>query len=427
MGQKPDSSPSERFIRDLRNGLNHFYDPDFMRRSPLASLFGVGGRFDTPSALQTVLNSAIESLRPKSNTPNKSHIQAIYDILLYRYVQQIRQEEIASQMGISVRQLRRQQNVAILELACKLWNQFDLDNKPDYAPAASTVETVSPKSESEKNGRSQIAEELSRLSATSLPEETDLAAIFPEVLTLIKPLAERSRSEIVYQPPHEGLVSVHPVVLQEILLNLLGLAIHYLQGTAIRLDIAPSDRMLIVQVSGSPTEPPPPEAPEIENRKEVVRQLVELSRGTVKFDISDRQFRASVAFPSARSLSVLVIDDNPEIVTVMQRFAAETRWRITGINDPKSVLEQAVELAPNIIVLDIMMPQIDGLQVLSSLKHHPALGKIPVIICSVLPQKELAGSLGASGFIQKPIRRDDFIAALSQYGWAEDGISRVRV
>ena len=66
------------------------------------------------------------------------------------------------------------------------------------------------------------------------------------------------------------------------------------------------------------------------------------------------------------------------------------------------------------IVVDIMMPQVDGLQVLSRFRHHPMLGKIPVLVCSVLPQKDLAASLGASGFLQKPIRREPFLAALDQ-------------
>src|SRR5262245_49390023 len=117
MGQKPDNSPSERFVQDLREALNHLYDPDLLRQSKLAALFGVGGRFDTASALQNILIKSVESLRPTSNTPNRPRALAIYNVLLYRYVQQVNQEELASQLGISVRQLRRVQRTSILELA----------------------------------------------------------------------------------------------------------------------------------------------------------------------------------------------------------------------------------------------------------------------------------------------------------------------
>ena len=415
MGQKPDTSPSERFIRVLRDGLNHLYDPSFLRHSPLADLFGVGERFDTPSALQTILTRAIESLRPTSNTPNKPHAQATYDILLYRYVQQINQEEIANQMGISVRQLRRQQNVAVLELACRLWNQHGLDSQPDYAAHHDAVPAAFPDSRPEKGGSSQIAEELGWLKNSSLQGVTDLAITFPEVLNLIRPLAEQRHTQIICQSGPEGLVSVHPVAFQEIVLNLLSLAIHCASGSDVKLEIVPSGRDVVIQLSGGAAMRSQQQSSELESRMKVVSQLVQLSHGQVEFVASNQQFRSRVTFRATPPLNVLVIDDNPEIVTVMQRFAAETRYRVMGIHDPKSVIEQAAKLAPDIIVLDIMMPQIDGLQVLSRLKHHPELGKIPVIVCSVLPHMDLAASLGASGFIQKPFQRDTFIATLSQH------------
>jgi CheY-like chemotaxis protein len=313
-------------------------------------------------------------------------------------------------MGISVRQLRRQQNEGILELACRLWNQHGLDSKPDYA-----VQTASPDSRSEKDSSSQIAEELGWLKNSSLQGMTDLTVTLPEVLNLIQPLAELGHTQIICQSQPGGLVSVHPVAFQEILLNLLSLAMHYTPGSEVRLEIMPSGRDLIIQISGSPAVLSEQQLADAKSRMQVVSQLVQLSQGKVEFSTSNQQFRSSVTFQSIPPLSVLVIDDNPEMVTVMQRFAAETRYRVMGINNPKFVVEQAAELDPDIIVLDIMMPQIDGLQVLSRLKHHPELGKIPVIICSVLPQTDLAASLGASGFIQKPFQRDTFIATLNQH------------
>lgn len=125
MEMRSDSTnlPSETFVRELRSALNHLFDPDFLRKSPLVGILGVGERFDTPSALQAILNRAIEALKPRPCDPQKAHAQAIYDLLLYRYIQQFNQDEIANQLGISVRHLRRQQNLAIITFLGS-WNSF---------------------------------------------------------------------------------------------------------------------------------------------------------------------------------------------------------------------------------------------------------------------------------------------------------------
>ena len=64
----------EEFLKHLRDALNHLQDPNRLRRNPLAALFGVASRVDTPSALQRILVEAIEALEPKADEP--SHCRA---------------------------------------------------------------------------------------------------------------------------------------------------------------------------------------------------------------------------------------------------------------------------------------------------------------------------------------------------------------
>ena len=85
----------------------------------------------------------------------------------------------------------------------------------------------------------------------------------------------------------------------------------------------------------------------------------------------------------------------------------------------------AQEISPEIIVLDVMMPDMDGWEVLGQLRHHPVTSHIPIIVCTVLPEEELAHSLGASDFVRKPLPRQVFLSALSrQAGLAEPGRPR---
>jgi len=85
-----------------------------------------------------------------------------------------------------------------------------------------------------------------------------------------------------------------------------------------------------------------------------------------------------------------------------------------GTRHPSQALSMAQELKPQIIVLDVMMPGVDGWRVLAELRQHPQTGRIPIIVCSILPQEDVALSLGASGFARKPISQERFLSALDR-------------
>jgi CheY-like chemotaxis protein len=397
------SSPSETFILELRSALNHLYDPDFLRQSPLADILGVAGRFDTPSALQAILSRAIETLKPRPGDANKVHAQAVYDLLLYRYIQQFNQDEIANQLGISVRHLRRQQNLAIFELACRLWEQ----RRHEQAPGAGVS------SEGEAGRRDQVSEELDWLKQPSGQAITDLAAALDQVRELARPFADQQQARLVFPDPPAGLIQVHPVAFQQIVLSLLSAAIQRAPGQDVLVKAFPSSGGLALEIRARIPAAQPGRDP---GGLEPVQKMVALSEGRLEYESGLGLFHARVIFKSVDQINVLVIDDNPEIPVMLQRFTAETGYRITGLNDPKQALAWAAQIRADVIVLDIMMPQVDGLQVLSAFKHHPELGRLPVIVCSVLPQQDLAASLGASGFVQKPIQREVFLTALRQAG-----------
>lgn len=406
MNFNPTNPPSETFVRELRNALNHLYDPDFLRESPLVGILGVGERFDTPSALQAILTRTIEALKPRPGDPQKAHAQAVYDLLLYRYIQQFNQDEIANQLGISVRHLRRQQNQAIFELACRLWVEHGL------GPAGEVISPAAGKPASPD----QFSGELDWLKKPSSHAVTDLSVALDQARVLLQPFVDQQQARLVFPDQPGGLMQVHPVAFQQIVLSLLSRAIQRAEGHDVQVKIlpAPGELALEIRTLGRAEQASDP------GGLEPVQKMVALSEGRLEYQSSLSLFCARVTFQSVDQVNVLVIDDNPDIPTILQRFTAETRYRVTGLNDPKQAIEWARRIQAGIIVLDIMMPQVDGLQVLSRFKHHPDLGRLPVIVCSVLPQRDLAASLGASDFIQKPIQREAFISALQRAGQGLD-------
>ena len=90
-----------------------------------------------------------------------------------------------------------------------------------------------------------------------------------------------------------------------------------------------------------------------------------------------------------------------------------TRYRFIGTRDPEQALPLAQELAPRIIVLDIMLPGTDGWELLGRLREHPETGDVPILVCTILPQDKLAMTLGAAGFVRKPVSREALLDALN--------------
>ncbi|MBI1877882.1 MAG: response regulator [Chloroflexi bacterium] len=111
---------------------------------------------------------------------------------------------------------------------------------------------------------------------------------------------------------------------------------------------------------------------------------------------------------------MLVIDDNADLVHFYRRYTTGTRYQIVHLAEGQHTLSTVKEIRPNIIILDVMLPDIDGWELLTDLRGQPATQMIPIIVCSVVRRAELALSLGASLYLPKPVRRREFVQALDQ-------------
>ena len=112
---------------------------------------------------------------------------------------------------------------------------------------------------------------------------------------------------------------------------------------------------------------------------------------------------------------VLVIDDDENQRTLMTRFLHREGFQVRTAGDGRMGLQMARELMPHAILLDVMMPGIDGWSVLSALKADPALNDIPVVMVTFVEQRALAASLGATDYVLKPVRWDRFKAVMDRF------------
>jgi len=112
---------------------------------------------------------------------------------------------------------------------------------------------------------------------------------------------------------------------------------------------------------------------------------------------------------------VLVVDDDLVVHDLMTRYLTREGFVAVTTSDGDEALRLAKELRPIAVTLDVMMPRMDGWTVLTALKADPATADIPVIMLSMVQDKNLGFALGASEYLPKPVDRARLAAVLSKY------------
>lgn len=113
--------------------------------------------------------------------------------------------------------------------------------------------------------------------------------------------------------------------------------------------------------------------------------------------------------------TILVVDDDPMVHDLMRRFLVKEGFWVEIAANGETGLELARQLHPAAITLDVMMPGLDGWAVLTALKADPTLADIPVIMLTIVDDKNLGYALGATDYLTKPVDRDRLAVVLRKY------------
>jgi signal transduction histidine kinase/CheY-like chemotaxis protein len=113
--------------------------------------------------------------------------------------------------------------------------------------------------------------------------------------------------------------------------------------------------------------------------------------------------------------AVLVIDDDPDVRQLLHRHLTAEGFRVLTAAGGEEGLRLARQVRPRAITLDIMMPGMDGWSVLSELKKDPDLSHVPILLCTILDDRNLGFALGASEFLTKPVDRAQLVALLRKH------------
>jgi CheY-like chemotaxis protein len=119
--------------------------------------------------------------------------------------------------------------------------------------------------------------------------------------------------------------------------------------------------------------------------------------------------------PAEPIATVLVIDDDPNACELLNRGLSREGFRVFTALRGEDGLRLAREVRPDVITLDVLMPGMDGWAVLRALKSDNDVADIPVVMVTMVDDKEMGHTLGAAEYLPKPIERDRLSSVLKKY------------
>ncbi|MBI2940979.1 MAG: response regulator [Chloroflexi bacterium] len=412
----------ETFAGYVREVLDRLHDRAFLRTHPLAELLALAGQPLSGSAVRSAIDAAIEELKPLPDAPPLSPAWRRYRHLVLRYVEGQSFEETTRRLMISVRQGRRDHAEAVAELTAVLWQRYLRAQSPrgqdDRAMDGQS------RLEGSDADESILQAELTKVEGPSEEGPTDLAEALRDAFSTLGGLARTAGVSLDLSAPADlPPVGASRVVLRQILLNFLVGAIKLaptfrITVSAVRAEERVELRLVLARPAGRAANgqaalPSPGDA---EAALAICQRLAKLQGGSVRADAAGGQVASlELVLPAVAPTTVLVVDDNPDVARLFRRYLAAGNYRVIHATNASGALELASETRPDVITLDVLLPSHDGWEILRDLKERPETKDIPVVVCSILPERTLALSLGGDDFVAKPVTREALWTALRRW------------
>ncbi len=114
---------------------------------------------------------------------------------------------------------------------------------------------------------------------------------------------------------------------------------------------------------------------------------------------------------------VMVVEDNPTTIKLLSFLLEKKNYEVFICENGKKALEVVESIMPDLILMDVMMPEMDGIEVTTKIRKNPKIAKIPIIMLSALGQEiEVMKGLqsGADGYVVKPFDSQSLLKLISE-------------
>ena len=392
--------PTDPFIEDVKVALEHLYDFAFLQHLQLAQQLASSKKRPSQTLghhLRRELIEAIEALSPEPGAAAHTPDMRQYNLLQLHYVEGLTVQEVGQRLGLSTRQTHRSLRKAEASLATILWARVQ------------SATAVSQTSESAAQ-LSSVQAEFAQLATTRQP--TDLGQLLQEAQKAVAPLAlARGVTFRLEEPWPRLVVSVDTAVSRQLLVSVLSRLIQATQQQTIAIHAALGEEMARLTLAFPAFQPLALNFVE----DKVIAPLAERLGWVIEAQVGEGngRYQLQLQIPLHGPV-VLVVDDNQGLVELLERYLTGHNCRVIAANSGEEGLAVLSRTTPDAIILDAMMPDVSGWDVLQTIRTRVETAVTPVIICSVFNDPELAYALGASHFISKPVSRDQILTALRQ-------------
>jgi CheY-like chemotaxis protein/signal transduction histidine kinase len=394
----------DEFAQQVRQALENLHDFVRLQNLPLVANLSASGQTVDQSVrrLRTELLDAIERLNPSENLPPRAKERRAHTILYGRYVQGLTTSELVEELAISVRQLRREHKQALGAVVGLLWERLSepLAPRPHHAAPLPG-----------RRGEA-AAEEAAQLISRSHVETIFLPTLVRDTLALLDRMAAKHGVTLRdCLPDSMPAVRGDRVVLRQALVEILSYAMDRAAAGTVAVS-GGTHRDVWLKITGE-------DSTAVSSRTgvslDVSRRLIVSLGGRVEILDTPARWSATVHLPVAREIPILVMDDNAGLVQLFRRYLAGRSYQVVEAHTLEDAVDLIHELDLRLIILDIMMPNQDGWEILQGLQGAPGTRDVPILVCSVLNEADLAFSLGASDYLAKPVTQDALLTKVERW------------
>lgn len=387
--ERPGEAVFEEFLEQVKQALEHLYDFPYLQQHPLAADIAEASN-EAGKRLRRELIAAIEALNPGPGVSFRAPHARIYNLLHLYYVENMTIMEAAYELGISERQAYRDLRRGQENIALARWNARNAEGETHISSANMQSEV------------DNLKIQFRRVNVTDL---------LRHAIAAVEKLAAQRDVQFVLETPAEDIdvyVYTDNSLAQQIMVNTLSYAVRHSESGVVGIHLVSSPVQVTMRYQQkTETEILPEFNP-------VAMQLSERLGWTLTHDDLEDNTRLTTLNIISGTSRILLIDDNPRFVELLTRYLTNHAYVIVAASNGADGLRMVQEMQPDLIILDVMMPEVDGWELFQRIRMNPQIENIPILVCSVFYDPELAQSLGASMSLAKPVSQDQILHALEQ-------------